>query len=214
MITKSTLFIVNDVESSALEITSTLPKHSVRIIKNEEEGKTEFLLPQAGKAIKEAYIATNTTKYIALCGDSFRVEAQNSLLKVLEEPPRNIVFLIFTSSKNAILPTILSRVQVKYLKTKKEIKECSLDINRLDLKTVYSFLKENQRISKAEAKEIVESILYSISKEQINLNQKELQSFSTAMKLLELNSRPINVLTTLLLNIMPKATQNKITSKR
>ena len=42
------------------------------------------------KAIKEAYISAHNTKYILLCGDSFRVEAQNSLLKLLEEPPKNI----------------------------------------------------------------------------------------------------------------------------
>ena len=204
MIKTSTLFIVNDIEKSLQEITATLPKHSVRIIQNEEEGKNEFQLLQAQKAIKEAYIADNETKYICLCGDSFRIEAQNSLLKVLEEPPKNIVFLIITISKNSILPTILSRVQVRYNKTKKVVEEFALNIQRLELKDIYKYLKENQRISKNEAKNVVESILYSVNKYNVKLTQKELHSFSTAMKLLELNSRPLNVLTTLLLNIMVK----------
>lgn len=204
MIKTSTLFIVNDIEKSLQEITATLPKHSVRIIQNEEEGKNEFQLLQAQKAIKEAYIADNETKYICLCGDSFRSEAQNSLLKVLEEPPKNIVFLIITISKNSILPTILSRVQVRYNKTKKVVEEFALNIQRLELKDIYKYLKENQRISKNEAKNVVESILYSVNKYNVKLTQKELHSFSTAMKLLELNSRPLNVLTTLLLNIMVK----------
>ncbi|MDB4257395.1 DNA polymerase III subunit delta', partial [Arcobacteraceae bacterium] len=69
---------------------------------------------------------------------------------------------------------------------------------------IYKYLKENQRISKSEAKNVVESILYSIHKRNMKLTHKELHSFSTAMKLLELNSRPLNVLTTLLLNIMVK----------
>lgn len=204
MIRTSTLFIVNDIEKSLNEIISTLPRHSVRIIQNEEEGKNDFQLLQAQKAIKEAYIADNETKYICLCGDSFRVEAQNSLLKVLEEPPKNIVFIIITLSKNSILPTILSRVQVNYNKTKKVVEEFSLNIQKLELKDIYKYLKENQRISKYEAKNVVESILYSINKHNVKLTQKELHSFSTAMKLLELNSRPLNVLTTLLLNIMVK----------
>ncbi|MGB5866661.1 MAG: DNA polymerase III subunit delta' [Arcobacteraceae bacterium] len=204
MIRTSTLFIVNDIEKSLNEIISTLPRHSVRIIQNEEEGKNDFQLLQAQKAIKEAYIADNETKYICLCGDSFRVEAQNSLLKVLEEPPKNIVFIIITLSKNSILPTILSRVQVNYNKTKKAVEEFSLNIQKLELKDIYKYLKENQRISKHEAKNVVESILYSINKHNVKLTQKELHSFSTAMKLLELNSRPLNVLTTLLLNIMVK----------
>ncbi len=204
MYQQSTLFIVNSVENAFTEISSTLPKHNVRIIKNEEEGKHEFLILQAQKAIKEAYIATSETKYIFLCGNSFRVEAQNSLLKVLEEPPRNIIFLIITTSKNSILPTILSRVQVKYLKTKKVIEPVDLNLQKLELKEVYTFLKQNQRVSKNDAKNIIESILYTINIQKVNLNQKELHSFSTAMKLLELNSRPINVLTTLLLNIISK----------
>jgi len=204
MYQQSTLFIVNSVENAFTEISSTLPKHNVRVIQNEEEGKTEFLLTQAQKAIKEAYIATSQTKYIFLCGNSFRVEAQNSLLKVLEEPPSNIIFLIITTSKNSILPTILSRVQVKYLKTKKVVEPINLNLQKLELKDVYTFLKQNQRVSKNDAKNIIESILYTINLQKINLNQKELHSFSTAMKLLELNSRPINVLTTLLLNIISK----------
>jgi len=204
MILTSTLYIVNDIDISLKEITSTLPLHSVRIIRNEEEGKNEFQLLQAQKAIKEAYIADNETKYIFLCGDNFRIEAQNSLLKVLEEPPKNIIFIIITLSKNSILPTILSRVQVKYIKTKKTIEEFVLNVKKLELKDIYSYLKENQRISKNDAKNIVESILLSIHKNNIQLTQKELESFSTAMKLLELNSRPLNVLTTLLLNIMVK----------
>jgi len=204
MIQTSTLFIVNDIEKSTEEISATLPKHSIRIIKNEEEGKNEFQLLQAQKAIKEAYIADNETKYIFLCGDSFRIEAQNSLLKVLEEPPKNIIFIIITLSKNAILPTILSRVQMKYNKTQKVVEEFALNVQKLELKDIYGYLKEHQRISKQEAKTVVESILYSMNKHNIKLSQKELHSFSTAMKLLELNSRPLNVLTTLLLNIMVK----------
>jgi DNA polymerase-3 subunit delta' len=204
MINKSTLFIVNDSESSLEQISSTLPRHSVRVIKNEEEGKNEFLIAHAHKAIKEAYIATNETKYILLCGDSFGIPAQNALLKILEEPPKNIIFLIITTSKSGILPTILSRVEVKYQKTKKQPHEFELNLQKLELKDIYSYLKEHQRMSKHEAKETVESILYSVHKAKIQLTSKELNSFSTAMKLLELNSRPISVLTTLLLNLMQK----------
>ena len=181
MIRTSTLFIVNNIDNSLSEITATLPKHSVRVIRNEEEGKNEFQLLQAQKAIKEAYIADNETKYICLCGDNFRVEAQNSLLKVLEEPPQNIIFIIITLSKNSILPTILSRVQVKYTKTKKIVEEFALNVQRLELKDIYNYLKQNQRISKNEAKNVIESIMFSISKNNIKLSKKELESFSTAM---------------------------------
>ena len=195
----STILIVNDIEATLAELLPNYPIHSTRIIKNEE--KEEFLLIQATLAIKEAYIATSEKKYIFLCGTTFRKEAQNSLLKILEEPPRNVVFIIITNSKSSLLPTIYSRLSYKYLKKSILKNESILDINKLDLKDIYNFLKDNQKISKQEAKEIVESILMKVNNQKIKLSHKELDFFSKSIKLLELNSRPINVLTTLLLSL-------------
>ncbi len=195
----STILIVNDVDSTLAELLPNYPIHSTRIIKNEE--KEEFLLVQATQAIKEAYIATSEKKYIFLCGSTFRKEAQNSLLKILEEPPKNVVFIIITNSKSSLLPTIYSRLPYKYLKKSVLKNESILDINKLDLKDIYNFLKDNQKISKQEAKDIVESILIKVNNQRIKLSHKELDFFSKSIKLLELNSRPINVLTTLLLSL-------------
>ena len=198
-IDNSCILIVNDIESSLNQLLKNYSSHSIRVIKNEE--KDEFLLIQATQAIKEAYIASNEKKYIFLCGTIFRKEAQNSLLKVLEEPPRNIVFIIITNSKSSILPTIYSRIPYKYLKTSVLRNELLLDLNKLDLKDIYNFLKENQKISKNDAKEIVELILLKVNELNLELSKKELELFSKAIKLLDLNSRPLNVLTTLLLSL-------------
>ena len=195
----SSILIVNDIEVTLTELLPNYPIHSTRIIKNEE--KEEFLLIQANQAIKEAYIASSEKKYIFLCGSTFRKEAQNSLLKILEEPPKNVVFIIITNSKSSLLPTIYSRLPYKYLKKSVLKNESILDINKLDLKDIYNFLKDNQKISKQEAKEIVESILMKVNNQKIKLSHKELDFFSKSIKLLELNSRPINVLTTLLLSL-------------
>ena len=195
----SSILIVNDIEVTLAELLPNYPIHSTRIIKNEE--KEEFLLIQATQAIKEAYIASSEKKYIFLCGSTFRKEAQNSLLKILEEPPKNVVFIIITNSKSSLLPTIYSRLPYKYLKKSVLKNESILDINKLDLKDIYNFLKDNQKISKQEAKEIVESILMKVNNQKIKLSHKELDFFSKSIKLLELNSRPINVLTTLLLSL-------------
>ena len=195
----SCILIVNDVELTLSELIPKYPLHSTRIIKNEE--KDEFQITQANLAIKEAYIASNDIKYIFLCGATFRKEAQNSLLKVLEEPPRNVVFIIITNSKTSMLPTIYSRLPYKYLKKSLLKNESLLNINKLDLKDIYNFLKDNQKISKNEAKDIVESILIKVNNQKIKLSHKELDFFSKSIKLLELNSRPINVLTTLLLSM-------------
>lgn len=82
----STILIVNDIEESLVQVVSTLPKHDVRVIKNEEDGKKDFLILHAKHVVKEAYIASERMKYIILCGEIFTIEAQNSLLKILEEP--------------------------------------------------------------------------------------------------------------------------------
>ncbi len=199
---KSQILIVNDITQTLEQLLPTLPKHFTRIIRSEDTAKDEFLLLQSQKAIKEAYIASNEIKYIILCGSTFRKEAQNALLKLLEEPPKNVVFIILTSSKSALLPTILSRMPYKYQKTNIEVPPCHLDFKKLDMKEVYTFLKENQKISKIELKSLIESMMYKIHQQNIQLKTKELDVFSQAIKLNDLNSRPINVLTWLLLTLL------------
>lgn len=198
----SQILIVSSIDETLESLMPILPKHNVRVIRNEQSDKNEFLLAQSTAAIKEAYIASSEKKCIILCGSTFRKEAQNSLLKVLEEPPKNIIFIIITTSKSALLPTILSRISHKFLKNSSKIDEIELNLEKLDLKDAYKFLKENQKIGKLEAKTVVESMLYKINSQKIKLTNKELNAFSTAIKLLELNSRPINILTTLLLTLI------------
>ena len=48
---------------------------------------------------------------------------------------------------------------------------------------------------------IWDPILIKVNNQKIKLSHKELDFFSKSIKLLELNSRPINVLTTLLLSM-------------
>jgi DNA polymerase III subunit delta' len=204
-IDKSTILIVNDIEKTLNDLLPFYSPHNIRIIKNED--KDEFQLLQATQAIKEAYIASNEDKYIFLCGSTFRKEAQNSLLKVLEEPPKNVIFIILTNSKSSILPTIYSRMPYKYMKTSLLKDEISLDIIKLDLKDIYIFLKEKQKISKTDAKNIIESILFKANKQNMKLTSSQLDLFSKASKLLELNSRPINILTTLLLSLANQKTK-------
>jgi len=199
-IESSQILVVNDLDEVLNSLLHFYSKHNVRVIRNEQ--KDEFLLAQAHAAVKEAYISSNEKKYIFLVGKTFRIEAQNSLLKVLEEPPKNIVFIIITNSKSSILPTIFSRIPHKFYKSSRKIKKIDLDIVNLDLKDVYTFLKENQRIGKNDAKNLVESILFEINLKKIKLNQKELDLFSKSIKLLELNSRPINILTSVLLMLL------------
>ena len=202
IVKNSSIFIVNSIEDSLNKFLAIYPIHQTRVIKNEE--KDEFQIEQANKTLKEAYIASNETKYLFLCGATFRVEAQNALLKILEEPPKNIVFILLVSSKNSLLPTIYSRLPYKNLKKVVEKDNIELNIKKLDLKDIYTFIKNNQKITKDEAINIVETILIKANKENVKLNQKELDIFFKSIKLLELNSKPTTVLTYLLLSILEK----------
>ena len=43
--------------------------------------------------------------------DRMQTSVRNELLKILEEPPEDVVFILLTSKRNAIMQTILSRVR-------------------------------------------------------------------------------------------------------
>ncbi|HOF11905.1 MAG TPA: DNA polymerase III [Treponemataceae bacterium] len=46
--------------------------------------------------------------------------SKNALLKILEEPPKNLTFILLTTNRNALLPTILSRLRPYYFQERKE----------------------------------------------------------------------------------------------
>jgi len=62
--------------------------------------------------------------------DTMGESSRNSLLKLLEEPPGDCFFILTTSRKGAIIPTILSRVRV-FNFPERSNDECSEVINRI-----------------------------------------------------------------------------------
>ena len=95
------IVICNDLEYAGSYVLSRLTTPIVKTFFEDE-----FKVEHAAAVIREAYIAEERGKGILLCAASYNIYAQNALLKLLEEPPRNIVFTIITRSKNALLPTI------------------------------------------------------------------------------------------------------------
>lgn len=80
------------------------------IIDNENDGsiKVETVRLLTEK-IYEKPILSNKKIYIINNCDKMTVEAQNCLLKTLEEPPEFIVIILITSNENLVLNTIKSR---------------------------------------------------------------------------------------------------------
>jgi len=61
---------------------------------------------------EDAYLKPNESQYrVILLADAqlMRHEAQNALLKILEEPPAHVIFILTCDSRTALLPTIQSR---------------------------------------------------------------------------------------------------------
>ena len=62
--------------------------------------------------IKEAYVrpfSSSRKVFLIKNGETMTAEAQNALLKILEEPPEYVVFIILTTAQNLLLETVLSR---------------------------------------------------------------------------------------------------------
>lgn len=78
-----------------------------------EEGK-KFSVENAEAVVEECSLRpVECARKLFVIGDfsDATKEAQNKLLKVLEEPPEGVCFLLGASSQFSVLPTVLSRVE-------------------------------------------------------------------------------------------------------
>ena len=165
----------------------------------------EFLVEHAQEAISKAYVSSEGLNYIILIAPRFSDIAQNRLLKVIEEPPRNKAFIIITESKSALLETIQSRLPVTVLNDMQNEKVFTLDVANLNLAKVYEFIQENSRVSAVECKYLVERIsLEAMKSGKYNLDDGVLKLFSDAIKALEIGSPTTFILNTLLLKLLAK----------
>ena len=165
----------------------------------------EFLVEHAQEAIAKAYISSEDLNYIILIAPRFSDIAQNRLLKVIEEPPKNKAFILITESKSALLDTIQSRLPVTVLNDIQSEKPFSLDIANLNLAKVYEFVQDNSRISAVECKALVEKIsLNAMKSQKYNLDEGTLKLFSDSIKALEVGSPTTFILNTLLLKLLSK----------
>lgn len=80
-------------------------------------------------------------KFIVIKFESITPEAQNVLLKILEEPPLGTVFILATSNPGLLLPTLLSRLEKLTLLENLETKDGK---NSEDKKTaILDFIRNN-----------------------------------------------------------------------
>ena len=194
------IYITQNLASTLDEIKESLESFIVI-----DSGDREFLVEHAKEAIKRAYITTPKLETIILISPKFSIIAQNKLLKILEEPPENKEFILITKSKSSLLPTIKSRLPIKNLNRVRKDIDLKLDLENLDLEEIYNFLKEHKKVSKLEAKEIVERILLFIVKsDRYRVDNKILKSFTNYIKALEVGTNPTFILTGMFLKLLNK----------
>ncbi len=190
------ILIATDLEEELQKLTEQL--HGFRVVSFLEDN---FKIEHAKLVTAEAYISESETKYIIIAAKEFTDVAQNSLLKLLEEPPTNIEFSLISPTKSNLLPTVRSRLPIFSSDTSCQTKELDLHLARIDYKEVFAFLKENARIPKNEAKALVEALFHRATVvDQLILSEKQLDLFDKAYRLLDLNARPQSVLAMLVMS--------------
>lgn len=193
---KGHILIASEIETAVEKLEKEL--HGFRVVKFLEEN---FKIEHAKLVTAEAYMSESQIKYIVIAASEFTDVAQNSLLKLLEEPPKNIEFIIISPTKSNLLPTVRSRLPI--LRTEYHHENIDLDItlSRLDYKEVFSFLKTHARAKKKDAKLLVEALFYRATVvDKLILTPSQLDNFDKAYRLLDLNARPQSVLAMLLMS--------------
>lgn len=105
-----------------------------QLINNESETIKIGTIRDTISTVYEKPILTNKKIYIINDADKMTKEAQNSLLKTLEEPPEYIVIILVASNTDMLLSTIKSRcTKIKFDRlTTQELKDALKEKNILD----------------------------------------------------------------------------------
>ncbi len=192
------LIISADIDEAYKQVIQEIGTKNV-IIYDDDEFKVE----KARELIAHAYLASETQKYIIVKAKKYNEVSQNALLKILEEPPRNINIFLIGISKAIFLPTIRSRLKVETIRSKQENIELEYDMSRLDLATVYRFGKSSNRFMDKEVGKAYLKALFEEYKNRCEHPDEEiLNFFSSAYKLIELNSNVQSVIITLMLMVI------------
>lgn len=89
--------------------------HPDIIVRSGGDRARSFHVDEVREIRQEAYIRPNEAEnkvFILENAQNMTAQAQNALLKIIEEPPANVVFILTCENKSALLETVLSRVSV------------------------------------------------------------------------------------------------------
>lgn len=101
--------ILTRIQGYAEKAAAALPKDNIPI---DQIRKATFWVHTTGISERKIVIMENAERMME--------GSRNALLKVLEEPPPGVVFILITTRKSGLIPTILSRVRPYHFKERTE----------------------------------------------------------------------------------------------
>lgn len=120
------------------------------------------------------------------------MEAQNALLKVLEEPPLHTYFFLSAQNENAFLPTILSRCKLIVLEEEKPLiseekeQEYATNFQQLTQGSIASRLAFAEKLAsdKTKTQEWIEEMIYMLHRKMLENPQesREVVHFLTRLQ--------------------------------
>ncbi len=165
--------------------------------------KEKILLDDVKIISDEVFISTGSEKYIIIETNEIATITQNALLKMFEEPPSNVYFLIIVPSKSILLSTIRSRFPIFELKNREEFNS-PVPIPKLEnfrLQDLKAFLKDVSKINHDVAIKIIEEIFIQ-NKQNFHFQSDDFKRLQKAIQLLNLNSNLEQIFTMFLLPII------------
>lgn len=167
----------------------------------------KILSPQGGtsKSIKvedirvireDAFIISNEGSYkfyIIKNADDMTVQAQNAFIKILEEPPKGVIFILICKFASSLLTTVVSRCQVFNIKSQNsgfgEIRDmaqkvamCAANSQKSDALAIMSKIPNDRKF----LKEFAELTLENILKLYANKKFKDLENEALIKKIDEI----------------------------
>jgi DNA polymerase-3 subunit delta' len=111
--------------------------------------------------------------------------------------------MLLAPNKSTFLPTVRSRLSLTQEHTEKQYEPMTLSLRTLDLSSMFSWVKEHEKVKKHEAKELIENLFHhAVHVEGLALTTAQLEGFDKAFRLIELNARVQSLLVMILMNFL------------
>ena len=201
----SKIIISDDFESIKVEYSQLLKPEYLKIFEYES-----LLMEGAREIISQAYIAEKEPKVLLIMANKYGIESQNALLKILEEPPRNIIFVLVAPAKNIFLATIRSRLSIENRVKLTKSEPTGIYFTKLSLSYINEYvstqiaLEKSDKLSKTQLLNLLKSIIIDAVKNGVKFTHEDYIYFNKLYRITDLNSKAQTTLLPLLLLIMQR----------